>query len=228
MDFRVTIQRGMQGPIGASPLPQHRKTVEPSEAGEKLSTRGARRRQDLIDAALRIIARDGPQAVTLRTVNAEAKAAHGSITYYFGGRDELIRAALEHVAAENTKALSAAWPTDAPPKSAADLAALISQHVMHQMIEDRAMGITILELHLAVARDPALAPALEAWGRAYNAIARDSLRMLGSKAPEADAALLVNMINGLIMRQLAVQRADFENRVLRPAILRVLETITRD
>jgi AcrR family transcriptional regulator len=175
---------------------------------------------------LRIIVRDGPSAITLRSVVAEAGATHGSVAYYFGSREELIRAALEDVAARNIDALSAAWSEiDEHAGDPVQVARLIAKHSTERMIRDREMGITIVELHLAAGRDAGLRPALRRWGRAYAAISRRTLAALGSADPDADAATLTNAITGMVIGQLAVPRSDFETAALRPFLERFLRGI---
>ena len=77
-----------------------------NRAPANLTQRGAERRDALLAAALRIIVKDGPGSVTFRTVVAEAKASHGSVAYYFGTREELIREAMVLVANRNIEALA--------------------------------------------------------------------------------------------------------------------------
>ena len=188
-----------------------------------LTPRGARRRAGLLDAALRIMVREGSGSVTLRSVVMEAKASHGSIAYYFQSRKMLIREALRFVAQQNVQALSKSWQEiDRQGDDVKAIAALIARHSNHQMIEDRRMGIVIHQLHLAAARDPDLRPILRAWGRAYARITRATFSAIGSSDPAADAALLTNAINGMVIGQLALPRKDFESEVLRPTLERLL------
>src|SRR5262245_49236743 len=51
------------------------------------------RREAILDAALALIAAKGVEAVTHRSVAAEAEVPLGSTTYYFASRDELVREA---------------------------------------------------------------------------------------------------------------------------------------
>tara|TARA_R110000822_G_scaffold5639_4_gene24185 strand:- start:26513 stop:27163 length:651 start_codon:yes stop_codon:yes gene_type:complete len=209
-------------------LPDGENTPRPrsSRAPASLTQRGSERRQALLLAALRIIVRDGPGSVTFRTVVAEAKASHGSVAYYFGTREELIREAMVLVANRNIEALAGVLEQfESVPGDPQSLAEIIARHSTQQMIEDRSMGITIIELHLAAARYPELRPVLRDWGRAYARIIHRILANLGSSDPNADAALLTNTINGHVIGQLALQRKDFESTVLRPAILRLLTAI---
>jgi DNA-binding transcriptional regulator YbjK len=194
-----------------------------------LTNRGARRKEALLEAALRIIVRDGPGAVTLRSVVAEADASHGSVVYYFGTREDLIRDALALVANRNIEALAVSWAGfERQAMNLRKLAQLIARHSVAQMIEDRQMGITIIEFHLAAARYPELSSTLREWGRAYARISHDTFVRIGAVNPEAESALLTNLINGLILKQLALRRSDFETVLLRPAIERFLFSIETD
>lgn len=198
--------------------------AEKARGDDALSEKGRRRREALLEATLRIIVRDGPGAATLRAVVKEAGASHGLVMYYFGSREELIRAALALVAQRNIAALREAW-ADMKTTSRSVIAAQIARHSMRQMIEDSSMGITIVELHLAAARHPDLRPALRDWGRAYARISRDVFVGLGSTSPGTHAAMLINLINGLVLRQLAIPRADFEAKILLPSIEAMLQAV---
>ena len=193
-----------------------------------LTPRGARRHTELLEAALRIIVREGAGAVTHRSVVSEANASYGSVVYYFGSRKKLIRETLRFVARQNVQALSKSWKEiERHGTDVQAIATLLARHSTHQMIEDRRMGMVIYELHLASARDADLRPILRAWGRAYDFIMRGTLKALGSTDPSSDTALLVNAINGMVISQLAFSGRDFESKVLRPALERLLLAIQR-
>jgi len=190
---------------------------------DQLTTRGARTRSALLDATFRIIVREGPGAVTLRSVVAEASAGHGAVNYYFGSTQALIREALKKVARQSIERLFQTWQTvDKDVYDPSVLARIIADHSFHDMIEDRKRGIIIYELHLAAARDSSLRPIIQAWGRGYIRIVRGTLERMGSRAPSADAALLTNLINGLVISQLALPKKDFADSILRQAIERCL------
>lgn len=196
------------------------------DARGDLTPRGARKRTALLDATFRIIVRDGPGAVTLRSVVAEASAGHGAVKYYFGSTRTLIREALKKVARHSIEQLSETWKTvDREASDPAVLARIIASHSSREMIENRRRGIIIYELHLAAARDASLRPIIQAWGREYARIVRGTLEALGSSDPSADAALLTNLINGIVVSQLALPRKDFANSILRQAIERFLRNM---
>ena len=56
--------------------------------------KGERRRRAIVDAALRLVAREGVGAVTHRNVAREAGVPPASIAYYFDGIDDLLVASL--------------------------------------------------------------------------------------------------------------------------------------
>ena len=58
------------------------------------------RRRQLIEAAVRVLQRDGVDHVTTRAIAAEADAPLASIHYTFGSKTDIVRAAFEHVIGE--------------------------------------------------------------------------------------------------------------------------------
>src|SRR5215212_401570 len=86
--------------------PGHRRRGRAEPLGRQLAmaqqaTLG--RREQILDATLRVIGRSGREAVTHRAVAEEAGVPLGSTTYYFDSRGDLLRQALEHVAAHEVE-----------------------------------------------------------------------------------------------------------------------------
>ncbi|MDR7304087.1 TetR/AcrR family transcriptional regulator [Haloactinomyces albus] len=61
------------------------------------------RRRELIRAALRITARSGLEAATMREIAAEAGVANGALAHYFRDKDELLMAAYQHIFDETNR-----------------------------------------------------------------------------------------------------------------------------
>lgn len=55
-------------------------------------------RESILDAAVRVINRDGITAITFDAVAAEAEVTRGGMLYHFGSRDALILAINQHLA----------------------------------------------------------------------------------------------------------------------------------
>ena len=65
------------------------------------------RRAQLIEAAIRVIQRDGIPAATTRAIAAEADAPLASIHYTFGSKEEVVRAAFDFLAEEMISSIEA-------------------------------------------------------------------------------------------------------------------------
>lgn len=182
--------------------------------------RGAVRRDALLDAAVRLLARDGARAVTHRAVAREAGTTHGAPRYYFATRDELLDQALRRIAETQVRAVDEMLRAPSPADPAAR-ARRLAEFVGGDLSQDRDVSIARYELFLEAARRPPLRDALEEWGDAYTRLIAAELTA-GAEAPEAEAELLLNLLNGLLLRQLAVPRADFVAGVLVPAIERFM------
>jgi DNA-binding transcriptional regulator YbjK len=182
--------------------------------------RGAARRQALLGAAVKLLAREGARAVTHRAVAREAGTTHGAPRYYFATRDELLDEALRQIAARQVDEVEAFLGRPRPAEPAAQASRLAS-FVGGVVTADPDGAIARYELFLEAARRPKLRPALEEWGAAYTKLFAAELTAHAAD-PEAEAELLLNLLNGLILRQLAVPRADFVEAELRPAIERAM------
>ena len=66
--------------------------IDPDEAARR--TRAEHRSAQLLDAAARLMERDGSQAVSMQAVATEAGVSVGLIYRYFGGKDDLLLAVI--------------------------------------------------------------------------------------------------------------------------------------
>jgi DNA-binding transcriptional regulator YbjK len=183
------------------------------------------RREQILEAALRLIGRSGRQAVTHRAVAEEAGVPLGSTTYYFDSRDDLLGQALEHVArkeAERHVELGYELRKAKSPRQLADM--LLDQLVFE--IEDRDAYIAEYELWLEAGRRADLREAATAWCDAVQLAVAGAMEKLGSTDPAADASLVVAAIDGLGERVLA--RDDDPGRAaaeFRPQLRRLIERL---
>lgn len=185
--------------------------ADPTTDGRR--AKGERRRRALIDATLRVVARDGVSGVTHRTVAREAGVPTTASTYYFASIDDLLCDALTTCMREDAEKLHAAadaLPADADPRSA--IAAMMADLVAtpgHLLAE--------YELFLLAARRPELREATELWAAA----AAEFARRFTTEPDRVE--LFVAAFDGLLLRALLTERpytaADFESalRLLLPA-----------
>jgi DNA-binding transcriptional regulator YbjK len=191
-----------------------------------VATREAQgRREQILDAALRVIGRSGREAVTHRAVAEEAGVPLGSTTYYFDSRDDLLGQALEHVARKETERygqLGEELRQSKTPRALADM--LLDQLIFEA--EDRSAYIAEYELWLEAGRRPDLREPATAWCDAVQLAVAGALDKLGSTDPAADASLVVAAIDGLGERVLA--REDDPARAVaefRPQLRRLVERL---
>jgi len=64
-------------------------------------------REKFARAAIRLIAREGLEGMTMRAVAAEAGLSYGSLFHYFNSKDELLMQAISHSTSEQTRRVNA-------------------------------------------------------------------------------------------------------------------------
>jgi TetR/AcrR family transcriptional regulator, regulator of biofilm formation and stress response len=183
------------------------------------------RREQILEATLRVIGRSGREAVTHRAVAEEAGVPLGSTTYYFDSRDDLLAQALEHVAGEAVgryARLAEELRSVTSPEELAD--GLLSE--LMSAAEDRTAYIAEYELWLEAGRRPELREAAESWCDAEQHAVAGAMESLGSRDPATDASLVVAAIDGLGERLLG--REDDPAKAakeLRPELVRLIERL---
>jgi DNA-binding transcriptional regulator YbjK len=143
--------------------------VVPTETSRATSdgrrARGEQTRRRLLDATLRVVARDGPGAVTHRAVAAEADVTKSLATYHFATIDDLFVAALIDCTETYAREVAADLPPDSTPRE-------LAEHVVASFNAQRDEWLASYELFLYAARRPALRPAALKWTEWTTAVAR--------------------------------------------------------
>lgn len=155
--------------------------------------RRAATRQAILQAAARLFAERGYQAVSLDEIAAAAGYTRGAVHYNFSGKHELLQTLLEDNLAARGAAVAAADPSS----------------VATTLPYDRQTSLLFLEFAAAAARDPQIGRALLAGldaGRERNRGAIEALLdRAGAPAEQADelAAIVGAFVNGLSIEALA-------------------------
>jgi TetR/AcrR family transcriptional regulator, regulator of biofilm formation and stress response len=169
-----------------------------SAAGGYRSRQRAARRGAIIDAAVKIIATRGLNAVTHRAVAREAKVPLAATTYYFASKDEILREALESLSSAEVERLNRLAEEIDKLKPEQTGVALASALIGDS--EDGRRGwLAQFEIYLEAARQPALRPAIEQRRAAFVALAEVTLRRAGAPDPEKRAEIAVAGINGILL-----------------------------
>lgn len=193
------------------------------------TTQPSDRRPLLLDAALRLIGREGLGAVTHRAVEREAGIPHGSTTYYFGAREQLIAATvqrlveldrehLESLAHDMAMALARRHPSPNIDHLLVPVVAWIDQN--------RGIQLARYELELAGARDPGLRTAMSTGAALFWRLFEPVAVAAGSHDPPRDARMLVAMLDGLLMDWLTHDPPD--DRLIVDGFRRMLVSLSRE
>jgi TetR/AcrR family transcriptional regulator, regulator of biofilm formation and stress response len=185
----------------------------------------AGRREQILEATLRVIGRSGRQAVTHRSVAEEAGVPLGSTTYYFESRYDLLGQALEHVAASEVERYASRGEELRTVKSPRELADRLIDDLV-AAARDRVAYIAEYELWLEAGQRPELREAAQSWCDAEQRSVAGAMEALGSTDPATDASLVVAAIDGLGERVLA--REDDPAQAaeeFRPELRRLVERL---
>jgi DNA-binding transcriptional regulator YbjK len=191
------------------------------------SEKGEKKRREVLEATLRLLAREGPRAVTHRAVAAEAGTSVRGTTYYFASREALLEAALRHYAELTIARFDAiGGGLGEGPDDALELAATLLTASVESDLADPAFGLVAeLELILEIARRRALEPTYQAWQARLEGLLEIHARRLGSDRPALDARLVLATLRGLEMEALAHPSVPVERARVREVFERLLRAI---
>jgi len=194
-------------------------------AEPKRRSRGVRRRTQILEAALRLLAQDGASILTHRAVAQEAGVPIAATTYYFKSKEHLIAEAFQLHAenearrvAEATKAIDAELTKD-------QLADQLAEFLSYGLYHARTTLIAEFELLLQAARQPEL----ERYSRIfYDTIAAQVERTLagiGSSSPDNDMRIIMATLAGLEVDNLATPTTALDPAKLRELMHRLLDAL---
>ncbi len=179
--------------------------------GRKASRQGSeQRRQDILDAAMRIVVRDGVRAVRHRAVAAEAGVPLSATTYYFKDIDDLLTDTFAQYVERSAAYMARLWANnegllremvisgDGSPECrsqlADDIARLMADYVHRQLINRREH----LMAEQAFRQEALLNPRLALLVRSHQQILLHGtcqlFQVLGSREPQQDAKVLTAII----------------------------------
>jgi len=164
-------------------------------------------RQALIEALVRVAARERLTKVSYRSVAAEAGVTHGLVRHHFGTLDAMIEEALGWAAEEAVIGSGLRVEDDRPESLAANLAELIEEDPEHAAFQ--------FEVILEGRHREALNEQVQAKYDAYHEVVAGSLARLGLPYDLDLARLVFAALNGLVVNQLIFGRPEETERSLR-------------
>ncbi|GAB7007769.1 TetR family transcriptional regulator [Nocardioides sp. AN3] len=152
--------------------------------------RGSTRRLQLVQAALRVIERDGVAGASMRSVAAEAQVSPALVIYHFDSVENLLAEALSsstdaHLEGARTAVAAGTSPLDALATAIAE-SANTGGHLL----------VAEFQLYLKAVNDPRMVCAIEGWWSAVE-------KLLEPGVPnEAIRKALILSIDGMFLRQI--------------------------
>jgi len=194
-------------------------------SSRRFSRRGRERKIEILDAALRIVGRDGLAALTMRSLAVEADIPLGAITYYFASKSVLIAEAFRvHAALETERVLLAIRQLPAEP-SVRQLSEQLTSFLLGGLTEHRRQLISEYELLIGATREPELANLSRFWQQAMQRELSDIARKLGSSQPAIDAQLLLELMAGLEVDNLSTEPDTADKARIQAVILRAVSAL---
>jgi DNA-binding transcriptional regulator YbjK len=163
------------------------------------------RRDRLADAAMALLAREGARGLVHRAVDTEAGEPPGTTSRYFRTREALMRGVVERARHGHFADLARAPSADGP---GAVRDALVGM-VRTALTTHRTRHLAMLELFLESNRRPDLRAALTETREAQRQLIRDLHRRGGIAINDHQAAMLVNLITGIVFAAVTGTEDEF-------------------
>jgi DNA-binding transcriptional regulator YbjK len=168
--------------------------------GRTRQPRGERRRREVLEAALRVIAERGVAGATHRAVAEAAGVPASTTTYYFASLDELLEEALLLFVREEAPRLRELGDR---LQGAQLPVAEIARLFIAELRTLQGLELAQFELYLEAARRPHLREAAQECIDLYVDVAEAALRAAGSPNPRERAQAFVALIDGYGLHRLA-------------------------
>lgn len=181
----------------------------------------AGRREEVLDAAISVLGTEGARGLTYQAVDSAAGAPAGTTSNHFRNRAALLEGVAAHLEELDRRSVYAATgrsrPTDVDGTTAA-----IARFVRNAVGPERHRNAARYGLFLEAISRPELTEPLARSRAALLELGIDWLASLGSAAPEAHCDLLLEYLDGMILRQVTFPVADFDPE---PKIRTLLEAL---
>ena len=183
----------------------------PAQSVDGRLARGDATRTRVLEAVLRLLAREGPGQITHRAVAREAGVSLSATTYYFESKSEMLHHAFRHHidrvhGAIDTLVDRHSWREDPgrPALSVDEMAAIFEGFLLSQLSPDsRTVKIAAVEAELYCARDRELAEALGRHTEEDRNLISDLLARAGSSRPLEDMEIIADFMGGATLDWLA-------------------------
>ncbi len=168
----------------------------------------ARRREQVLDAAVEVLGGEGPRRLTYQAVDGAAGVPTGTTSNYFRNRAALIDGIVEHLQMLERRDWEA-FTAGVAPAGHAELAAALAAFVRHAVGPARVRTAARFALFLESPGRPELRAPLGRGRQAVLEWSTEWARRCGSSAPERHGRLLLDYVDGVVLHQLAFPEVGF-------------------
>ncbi len=168
------------------------------------------RRIQILEAALRVVAEGGPDAITFRRVATGAQVPLGLLSYHFDSREDLLREAFRLYLSEAIAFISHV-EQERPARSTGDVSEMVMEITRREFSDDPALVRVEYELILYAARDRALAREFNSYERWMETKLAASLETLGAPRPIDAARTIIDVVRGFEIERFTHPEADLKN-----------------
>lgn len=189
-------------------------TREPEQATRRpriraTTTSGQRKREQILDAAVRVFGTGGADGVTHRAVARAAEVPLGSTTYYFTDRDDLLLQTMAHARAAESDRLAAIVDAVEGPIDLDRSVALLTEMFFDKTTADPLYDLALFEMFMEATRNDALRPVTRAWSDMIGSLVDRVLPPSDDALPRAEVVQIVAcLVDGLMLE--AVSNGELE------------------
>lgn len=202
--------------------PAARATRRPRERAT--TTSGQRKREQILDAAVRVFGTGGADGVTHRAVAQAADVPLGSTTYYFTDRDDLLLQTMGHARAAESDRLAAIVDAVEGPIDLDRSIALLTEMFFDKTTADPLYDLALFEMFMEATRNDALRPVTRAWSEMIGTLVDRVLPPSDPAVPRAQVVQIVAcLVDGLMLE--AVSNAELEVPALAERLRVVVERL---
>jgi DNA-binding transcriptional regulator YbjK len=163
------------------------------------------RREALLEAAIRVVSQQGMRGLTHRAVETEAGVPHGSTTYYFGTRHDLLVALMAYMSERGRREIEPIARglalTLADRSKPVDLDAIASA-LIAWLDASSEMELARYELQITAARDPEMKQLMTEHCDVFRRMCEPIVIACGSQDPERDSHVVQAAVDGWMFDRL--------------------------
>jgi DNA-binding transcriptional regulator YbjK len=188
------------------------------------TTGGQRKREQILDAAVRVFGTGGADGVTHRAVAKAAGVPLGSTTYYFTDRDDLLLQTMAHARAAESERLAAIVDAVEGPIDLDRSVALLTEMFFDKTTADPLYDLALFEMFMEATRNDALRPVTRAWSEMIGTLVDRVLPPSDPTVPRATVVQIVAcLVDGLMLE--AVSNAELSVADLAARLRVVMERL---